>query len=956
MAITFNGGTFASYTDTTANDTAFPNSEGQIDNTAGAGTNGVGDLFDTTPSTYTYALTGAGVQTIAGGTLISNAYGQLIIASNGRYQFVPNAAGINSLPAGQQVLNFTVQVTDATGETASSIFTIQLAGATDAPTLTGGALATFVDTAANDVFAVQSGRIDNDPTATTTGAGQLRGDTGSTYTYALTGAGVSNSVVGGQNVGTELVGTYGRLVLATDGRYQYVPNDAAINAVPAGSNPVDTFTVRINDSNGTSATSTFTVQVNGATETAVSLTGGTLTTYTDTAATGETFAVQTGTLDTDPLGASNGTGNLNGGTGTVRYALTGTGVTNVTVGDTVVGTQLTNEFGRLTIAADGRYQFEPNSTAIDTLPAGLRTLNYTVQVTDTNGSTASATYTINLNGATDTQTLAGGQLAAYTDTAAFDTFAVRQGTIDTNPTATTNGVGQLTGDTGTRTYSLTNSQATNIVVNGVVVGQELNTFYGRLVLSTDGRYQFVPNDTTLNSLSTGDNGNFGFGINVATTNGTVTTNSTGTFTLSVTGTTDTAPVLTSGTLATYVDNEATDTFAVQQGSFDTNTGSPSNGTTNGFLDGGTGAVAYSIVGANVTTVTSGTTVVGYQSVGTYGRLTVSTDGRYQFEPNNATIDALPLGTNPVNTFAIRVTDAAGASSTANYTVNITGGTDAPTVNQTPTAPYFTQVAETDAAIAVSGRVEGADRAGNTLTYSYNPTNSLLSPTTNSFSSVNATNGQTVTLTAAQQTAIAQGFAINAQTGAYTFNLASPDFLDPGQTLVAGFRVNVTNQFGETTSQNVQVNITGTIEQGPAGTAGNDTLTGGNFGDLILGRGGDDTINGGGGNDSILGGSGDDLLRGGLGFNTIEGGDGDDIGLLEYNRNTYQLQVENGSGNLILSHRDTNGVIDERHVFNSVENFVFANGEIVTQQDLYNQFYGSNNAAVVDPAQQVHVIA
>ena len=171
MPITFNGGTLASYTDTTANDTTFAVFEGQIDNDPSQGSaNAVGDMFDSTPTaTYTYALTGAGVPQIAGGTSLNNAYGQLIVASNGRYQFVPDAAGINSLPAGQQALTYTVQVTDATGETASTTFTVQLTGATDAPVLTGGTLATFNDTAAADVFAVAGGRIDNNPTAAQNG-------------------------------------------------------------------------------------------------------------------------------------------------------------------------------------------------------------------------------------------------------------------------------------------------------------------------------------------------------------------------------------------------------------------------------------------------------------------------------------------------------------------------------------------------------------------------------------------------------------------------------------------------------------------------------------------------------------------------------------------------------------------------------------------------------------------
>ena len=60
-----------------------------------------------------------------------------------------------------------------------------------------------------------------------------------------------------------------------------------------------------------------------------------------------------------------------------------------------------------------------------------------------------------------------------------------------------------------------------------------------------------------------------------------------------------------------------------------------------------------------------------------------------------------------------------------------------------------------------------------------------------------------------------------------------------------------------------------------GTDNNDTLTGGNFGDMLTGNDGNDVINGGAGNDTLKGNSGNDTLIGGKGNDRLEGSYGDD---------------------------------------------------------------------------------
>jgi Ca2+-binding RTX toxin-like protein len=61
-----------------------------------------------------------------------------------------------------------------------------------------------------------------------------------------------------------------------------------------------------------------------------------------------------------------------------------------------------------------------------------------------------------------------------------------------------------------------------------------------------------------------------------------------------------------------------------------------------------------------------------------------------------------------------------------------------------------------------------------------------------------------------------------------------------------------------------------------GGAGNDTILGGQAGNVLIGGAGNDLIIGGNGNDDIRGGDGNDLLIGGKGNDRIRGGRGNDI--------------------------------------------------------------------------------
>ncbi len=135
-------------------------------------------------------------------------------------------------------------------------FTIQGAGTNSAPTVNSVTPDTisYTDTAASDTFNNTTGIIsatDGDGSVSSYG---ILGETGCSYIYdSLT-------------YNEYKTGTYGTLyVKSNDGKYVFVPNNTAINAV--STSPSETFTVTATDNLGATGNATLTVSITGANDT-----------------------------------------------------------------------------------------------------------------------------------------------------------------------------------------------------------------------------------------------------------------------------------------------------------------------------------------------------------------------------------------------------------------------------------------------------------------------------------------------------------------------------------------------------------------------------------------------------------------------------------------------------------------------------------------------------------------
>lgn len=270
---------------------------------------------------------------------------------------------------------------------------------------------------------------------------------------------------------------------------------------------------------------------------------------------------------------------------------------------------------------------------------------------------------------------------------------------------------------------------------------------------------------------------------------------------------------------------------------------------------GAGADATGNVLGNDTDVDSGdtkTVTTTGDFVGTHGTLTLNADGTYTYVVDNTdpAVDALRTSTDTLtDTFSYTMTDAAGATSTANLLITIEGANDAPAIISSAAV----SIAENSKIVASLAAID-PDQQPQPLSYS-------------------------IVLPDQGNGAGADGakFAIDAVTGALSF-IAAPNFESPadaGANNVYDVTVQVSDGNGGTAQQTVAVTVTNVAGISPApsnaaainGTGEEDHLVGLQGANKLAGGGANDTLDGGAGNDTLVGGAGADALIGGAGSDT-----------------------------------------------------------------------------------------
>jgi VCBS repeat-containing protein len=609
-------------------------------------------------SPHSFTVVGVNSATANVGSTLTGTYGTISIGSNGAYTYTLSntASNVQALNPGQVATDaFTYTMSDGIA-TSSSVITINVTGANDTITVVNDS-----DAVREDVTTLASGNVLTNDTLIDAQDQAVTAVNGNTA-----------------NVGTTVAGTYGSVVLNSNGTYTYTLNNAAgnVQALANGATVTETFVYTVADPGSTSSSdATLTVIVTGTNDAPVAVAN------TDNV-TEDGTTIASGNVLTNDTDVDN------------PHSFTVVGVNSATAN---VGSTLTGTYGTITIGSNGAYTYTLSNSASNVQalnPGQVATDTFTYTMSD-GIATSSSVITINVTGSNDTITVVNDS-----DAVREDVTTLASGNVLTNDTLI---------DAQDQAVTAVNGNTAN-------VGTTVAGTYGSVVLNSNGTYTYTLNNAAGNvqALANGATVTETFVYTVADPGST--SSSDATLTVVVTGTND-APIANADTGNV---NEDQDVNAFNQ--FSTINGNVLTNDT----DTDTGA-SLTVVGVNSATANVGSTLTG-----TYGTINIGSNGTYTYILNNAltSVQSLAQGTLITDTFTYTISDgAAPASSVVN--IIITGTNDAPiavantdnvTEDGTTIASGNVLTNDTDVDTGASLTVVGVNSAtanvGSTLTGTY----------------------------------------------------------------------------------------------------------------------------------------------------------------------------------------------------------------------------------------------
>mgnify|MGYP001213433758 FL=1 len=647
---------------------------------------------------------------------VAGQYGTLRVTYGGGYQyFVDNTlAAVQALRTSGQTLTeqFTYVMADLANVQDTATLTLTLQGANDAPVgVADAGIAVEAGGVANGTGGSDATGfvLTNDQDVDSTVNGEALRVTGVRNVGILLPGPVVAVTAGTTSAnGTSIAGLYGTLTLGADGSYRYVVDDANadVQAMATGDTLIDNFSYEVTDVAGLHDLAALQITIQGTQDNPVASDDVAIA-QAGSASSNEsnpTFNVITLPSRPNPPGSNgvdsdvdavdqpNSVLRVNG----IRTGIEGAGGTLTTVVDGGPAIVLAGSYGTLTIQADGSasYDVDSDDTDVQALLAG-QTLQdaFTYQLADTAGLTDLAQITITIYGVNDVP-IAGPSSA----------IAIEAGGVD-------NGSGgqDATGDALTRTTDPDGDPLEVVAIRtGVasgtdgIIGQPLAGTYGSLTIAADGSYTYAVNnaDPTVQALRrSGDLLFDTFTYTIADPDG---QSSQAQIIIVIRGNDDT-PVAVDDVAATVeaggVNNNRPGTPATGNVLTDLTTGDTD-------VDGHGETQRVSSVRTGNEAAIGGTAgTVGVELRGTYGWLTIGTDGRYSYrlDETMAAVEALRMSSDTLqDQFSYTVADALGAEDRATLTINIRGANDTP-------------VAVDDAATAIEAGGIGNATAGSNAT-------------------------------------------------------------------------------------------------------------------------------------------------------------------------------------------------------------------------------------------------
>ena len=600
----------------------------------------------------------------------------------------------------------------------------------------------------------------------------------------------NNSIITNDTgVGSAIAGTYGTLTIAADGTYTYAASST--NNITYGSTATDTFTytTRDNETNSGSfaydvGTITFTVA------SSIVLVNDTDTVNED--ATVTKTGAQADVLDDDAADTS--------GLSVTHIKVTGGSNSTVSSGTTYLdGTSVTGTYGTLTIGADGSYTYTADQSAADALDASDTETDSFTYTADG----ATATLIITVTGINDdpvavNDTDAVNENATITESSGSELLVADDTDADDSSSLTVTQIAVTGGSNSAVSSGTTHANGTSITGT-----------YGTLVVGANGAYTYTANTTAAEALDAGDTATDSF-----------------TYTVSDGTATDTATLIITVTGVNDAPSAVNDTGHIKEGGTLTvaNSGSAVSGTSTGsntgdITDNDTDADASSTAtitaiqhsgAGSATSVTDVTYDNGSATSvsGTYGTLTIGSDGSYKYVANS-NISSFDAGdSNVTDVFTYTVSDGT-ATDTATLTITVIPSQDISAVNDTDSVNEDGTTTQRNGSGLLTA--DDTEPDSDTLTVTH------IKPTSGSNSTVSSgttfLNGTSITGT--------YGTLVVGADGSYTYTAdqSAADELDAGDTATDSFTYTVTDGQGETDTATLVITVTG-INDDPV--AVNDT--------------------------------------------------------------------------------------------------------------------------------------
>ncbi len=584
---------------------------------------GSGVLSNDTDADASSSLT---VSAIGGGGTVGQAhngtYGVLTLNSDGSYTYVANGRSEDGLAADATATDtFTYTVSDGAGTTDTADLVITVTGVGPQAVADTGSVNEDATLTVNEA----SGVISNDD------------DNASYDVESLAITGITHGVTGNSgNAAQAVTGTYGELTMAADGSYEYVANQSAADALDPGDQVTDVFTYTLkDDADKNASTATLTITVTGINDD--------ITAINDTDAVNAGASISRGTSDAQELDQDDTDADADDVPGSLTITAIRTGQKTGSGDTKTLGQEFTTTYGTVTINADGSYSYAANRPDALSLANDATVVDYfTYTVTDQAGDTDTGQLAITVTGTTvvpPTGNNDTGYILEDSQLQVTDGTSAVTGTDSNN----NNESGDHSGDVLLNDTDPDNDPLTVSAIAGGTLGNAVSGTYGQLTIQSNGSYVYNANNA--NALDAGDIATDTFTYTVTDGTGT----DTATITFTVKGIDD-DPVGVNDTGAVNEDAQ----ISISAGS--------------GVLSNDTDADASSSL--TVSGVNGGT--VGQELTGTYGTLTLASDGSYVYTANTSGADGLAHGATATDTFTYTVSDGAGTTDTANLVITVTG--------------------------------------------------------------------------------------------------------------------------------------------------------------------------------------------------------------------------------------------------------------------------------------------